>query len=97
MKGEVETQFLLFGLLLHTQPLHSSEQHIRAHLEFSSHFGIFRGSQDFGAQGIFVKKLLNFVSIRHFDLTQLRPAAVVIDLHTKEKLRSCRKKKVLHS
>ena len=38
MKGEVETQFLLSGLLLHTQPLHSSEQHTRAHLEFSSHF-----------------------------------------------------------
>ena len=39
MKGEVETQFSLSGLLLHTQPLHSSEQHTRAHLEFSSHFG----------------------------------------------------------
>ena len=38
MKGEVETQFSLSGLLLHTQPLHSSEQHTRAHLEFSSHF-----------------------------------------------------------
>ena len=42
MKGEVETQFLLSGLLLHTQPLHSSEQHTRAHLEFSSHFGYHR-------------------------------------------------------
>ena len=42
MKGEVETQFLLFGLLLHTQPLHSSEQHRRAHLGFSSHFGWYR-------------------------------------------------------
>ena len=39
MKGEVETQFLLSGLLLHTQPLHSSEQHTRADLEFSSDFG----------------------------------------------------------
>ena len=39
MKGEVETQFSLSGLLLHTQPLHSSEQHTRAHLEFSSNFG----------------------------------------------------------
>ena len=39
MKGEVETQFLLSGLLLHTQPLHSSEKHTRAHLEFFSHFG----------------------------------------------------------
>ena len=38
MKGEVETQFLLFGLLLHTQPLNSSEQHTRANLEFSSNF-----------------------------------------------------------
>ena len=38
MKGEVETQFSLSGLLLYTQPLHSSEQHTRAHLEFSSHF-----------------------------------------------------------
>ena len=41
MKGEVETQFLLFGLLLHTQPLNSSEQHTRANLEFSSNFGLF--------------------------------------------------------
>ena len=41
MKGEVETQFLLSGLLLHTQPLHSSEKHTRAHLEFSSHFDYF--------------------------------------------------------
>ena len=28
-----------YGLLLLTQPLHSSEQHIRANLEFSSNFG----------------------------------------------------------
>ena len=28
----------LFGLLLLTQPLHSSEQHTRANLEFSSNF-----------------------------------------------------------
>ena len=27
-----------YGLLLLTQPLHSSEQHIRANLEFSSNF-----------------------------------------------------------
>ena len=39
MKGEVETQFLLSGLLLQTQPLHSPEQHTKAHMEFSSHFG----------------------------------------------------------
>ena len=38
--GEVETQFLLFGLLLHTQPLNSSEQHTKADLEFSSDFAI---------------------------------------------------------
>ena len=37
--GEVETQFLLFGLLLHTQPLNSSEQYKKADLEFSSDFG----------------------------------------------------------
>ena len=43
MKGEVETQFLLSGLLLHTQPLHSSEHHTRAHLEFSSHFDSVNG------------------------------------------------------
>ena len=36
-------QFLLSGLLLHTQPLHSSEQHTRAHLEFSSHFAEIMG------------------------------------------------------
>ena len=30
MKGEVEMQFLLSGLLLHTQPLHSPEQHTTA-------------------------------------------------------------------
>ena len=35
---EVETQLLLFGLFLHTQPLNSSEQHTRADLEFSSDF-----------------------------------------------------------
>ena len=29
-----------YGLLLLTQPLHSSEQHTRANLEFSSNFGI---------------------------------------------------------
>ena len=28
-----------YGLLLLTQPLHSSEQHVRANLEFSSNFG----------------------------------------------------------
>ena len=31
-------QLSLFGLLLLTQPLHSSEQHTRANLEFSSDF-----------------------------------------------------------
>ena len=30
----------VFGLLLRTQPLHSSEQHTRANLEFSSNFGL---------------------------------------------------------
>ena len=38
MKGEDEMQFLLSGLLLQIQPLHSSEQHTRAHLEFYSQF-----------------------------------------------------------
>ena len=38
--GEVEEQLSLFGLLLLTQPLNSSEQHTRADLEFSSDFGI---------------------------------------------------------
>ena len=32
-------QLSLFRLLLLTQPLHSSEQHTRANLEFSSNFG----------------------------------------------------------
>ena len=36
--GEVAVQLSLFGLLLLTQPLHSSEQHTRANLEFSSNF-----------------------------------------------------------
>ena len=36
-RGDV--QLSLFGLLLLTQPLHSSEQHTRANLEFSSNFG----------------------------------------------------------
>ena len=40
MYREVETQFLLFGLILHTQPLNSSEQHTRADLEFSSDFAL---------------------------------------------------------
>jgi hypothetical protein len=31
-------QFSPYGLLLLIQPLHSSEQHIRANLEFSSNF-----------------------------------------------------------
>jgi hypothetical protein len=30
----------LFGLLLLTQPFHSSEQHTRANLEFSSDFAL---------------------------------------------------------
>ena len=38
MKEEVEMQFLLSELLLQTQPLHSSEKHTRAHLEFYSQF-----------------------------------------------------------
>ena len=40
--GRMERLFVqlsLFGLLLLTQPLHSSEQHTRANLEFSSNFG----------------------------------------------------------
>ena len=36
--GEVDVQLSLFGLLLLTQPLNSSEQHTRADLEFSSDF-----------------------------------------------------------
>ena len=35
---KVEAQFSLSGLSLHTQPIHSSEQHTRSHLKFSSHF-----------------------------------------------------------
>ena len=38
--GEVDVQLSLFGLLLLTQPLNSSEQHTRADLEFSSDFGL---------------------------------------------------------
>ena len=38
MHGEVDVQLSLVGLLLLTQPLHSSEQHIRADLKFSSDF-----------------------------------------------------------
>ena len=36
-------QLSLFGLLLLTQPLHSSEQQTRANLEFSSNFAIAQG------------------------------------------------------
>ena len=36
--GEVGMQFLLSELLLHTQPLNSSEQHTKDDLEFSSDF-----------------------------------------------------------
>ena len=39
LHGEVDVQISLFGLLLLTQPLQSSEQHTRADLEFSSDFG----------------------------------------------------------
>ena len=38
LHGEVDVKLSLFGLLLLTQPLHSSEQHTRADLEFSSYF-----------------------------------------------------------
>ena len=38
MKGEFDVQLSLFGLLLLTQPLNSSEQHTRADLKFSSDF-----------------------------------------------------------
>ena len=38
MTGEVDVQLSLYGLLLLTQPVHSSEQHTRADLEFSSDF-----------------------------------------------------------
>ena len=41
--GEVAVQLSLFGLLLLTQPLHSSEQHTRANLEFSSDFDYYMG------------------------------------------------------
>ena len=43
MNGEVDVQLSLFGLLLLTQPLHSSEQQTRANLEFSSNFAIALG------------------------------------------------------
>ena len=36
-------QLSLFGLLLLTQPLHSSEQHTRANLEFSNNFALGTG------------------------------------------------------
>ena len=39
--GEVDVQLSLFGLLLLTQPLNSSEQHTRANLEFSSNFDFY--------------------------------------------------------
>jgi hypothetical protein len=38
MTGEVDVQLSLFGLLLLTQHLNSSEQHTTADLEFSSDF-----------------------------------------------------------
>ena len=41
MHGEVDVQLSLFGLLLPTQPLHSSEQHSRANLEFSSNSDLY--------------------------------------------------------
>ena len=45
MTGEVDVQLSLFGLLLLTQPLNSSEQDTRANLEFSSNFDIFMEKQ----------------------------------------------------
>ena len=42
LHGEVDVQLSLFGLLLLTQPLHSSEQHTRADLEFSSDFAFYK-------------------------------------------------------
>jgi hypothetical protein len=39
-------QFSPYGLLLLTQPLRSSELHIRANLEFSSNFGNITGLKD---------------------------------------------------
>ena len=39
LHGEVDGELSPFGLLLLTQPLHPSEQHTRANLEFSSNFG----------------------------------------------------------
>jgi hypothetical protein len=41
LHGEVDVQLSPFGLLLLTQPLHSSEQHTKANLEFSSNFELF--------------------------------------------------------
>ena len=41
LHGEVDVQLSPFGILLVTQPLHLSEQHTRANLEFSSNFGFF--------------------------------------------------------
>ena len=43
MTGEVDGELSPFGLLLHTQPLNSSEQHTRADLEFSSDFAFTLG------------------------------------------------------
>ena len=39
LHGEVVVQLSLYGPLLLTQPLHSSEQRARSDLEFSSDFG----------------------------------------------------------
>ena len=49
-------QLSLFGLLLLTQPLNSSEQDTRANLEFSSNFGIFKGQSISKGLQFFPKK-----------------------------------------
>ena len=46
----VDVQLSLYGLLLLTQPVHSSEQHIRANLEFSSNFVIWLNL--YGLEGV---------------------------------------------
>ena len=64
-------QLSLFGLLLLTQPLHSSEQHTRANLEFSSDFGFtqlyFRPLLNVGiledAQGHFLEEKKNSLTL----------------------------------
>ena len=57
MKGEDDVQHSPFGLLLFTQPLHSSEQHTRADLEFFSDFDYTLITNDVIVELAFVTKL----------------------------------------